>query len=155
MSLMESCKWIWTILMFLWEQCRVSSSAKRSKSTSLCRRCNGRSLIKRQKSNGPRIDPWGTPRVKLPVFEMVPLQWTAWVRWDKYDIRKEEVAWLPKYNRNFCARISCLTRSNAFLKSRKTDPTTFWELRACNQVSHKRERPVWNECLGRKPGWCL
>ena len=51
----------------------------------------------------------------------------------------------------FAIKISWSTRSKAFLRSRKTAPTTRELLIWKSQLSHILAKAVWQECLGRKP----
>ena len=50
-------------------QCNVESSAKRSMIANGHVSEKGRSFMKIENRRGPRIEPWGTPDVILPIFE--------------------------------------------------------------------------------------
>ena len=47
---------------------------------------SGRSLIYKEKSTGPKIDPSGTPRVSNSASDSEPLIWQRCVRSSSYDL---------------------------------------------------------------------
>lgn len=84
----------------------------------------GRSLKYKQKSSGPKIDPCGTPSVDTRGRDSVPFTRTHWRRplkseWIQFCTFIERLYFFPFYSSIWCFMVS-----KAFLKSRKTPPTT-------------------------------
>ena len=42
--------------------------------------------MKRQKSKGPKTEPWGTPLVKGRKLDLLPFMQIDWLRLTKYDL---------------------------------------------------------------------
>ena len=71
-----------------WQE-RVLSSANKV-NLKFCEQC-GRSFMKMRNSNGPRIDPWGTPIDMGRLSECASAMVTCCVRFVRYDLNQSLV----------------------------------------------------------------
>ena len=86
---------------------------------------HGKSFIKIKKRRGPNMDPWGTPYKTFRKEEEVLLSLTNWWRLERYDLKSSRTFPLIPYFGSFLSRISWLTESKAFARSRKIAQVVF------------------------------
>ena len=85
----------------------------------------GKSLIWTRNSNGPKIEPCGTPMVIGDRSDEWLLTAVNWYRFDKYDLNHWYVAPLMPYLYNLFNRMSWSTQSKTLLKSIKIERQLF------------------------------
>ena len=138
------------VLPFTWY---VASSANRSISQYSIWR--GRSLIKIKNNVGPKIDPWGTPVFISAGFDNPwPMSITCW-RLCRYELNKFKSEPLHLYSESLSIRMEWSTRSNAFRKSRKTEPTKSPLSMHAIHWSINLTKAVWQLCLSGLTLWKL
>ena len=97
-------------------------------------------------SNGPRIEPCGTPQVTGSKLDAFALTLQCCTLFDKYDFNRDKSLSCRPYRHSFSSNISRFTVSKAFLKSRNITAFAF-PLSMFNSQLTCAMHVWWNEVI--------